>query len=43
MQRRIFTDSGPAESDPVATAAVWKFLAGHTYHRVELAGEMSSP
>lgn len=43
VQRRIFTESGPAASDPVATAAVWKFLAEHVYHRVELAGEMSPP
>ncbi|MEU2775509.1 hypothetical protein ABZ646_21850 [Streptomyces sp. NPDC007162] len=43
VQRRIFTDSGPGESDPLATAAVWKFLGEHVYHRVELAGEMSPP
>ncbi|MFF3143933.1 hypothetical protein ACFVRU_19965, partial [Streptomyces sp. NPDC057927] len=43
MPRRIFTESGLAESDPVAAAAVWKFLAEHVYHRVELAGEQSLP
>jgi hypothetical protein len=43
VPRRIVTDSGSAAADPVATAAVWKFLAEHVYHRVELAGEMSPP
>ncbi|MEU5311924.1 hypothetical protein [Streptomyces sp. NPDC021562] len=43
VPRRIVTESGTAASDPVATAAVWKFLAEHVYHRVELAGEQSPP
>ena len=43
VPRRIVTEAGRAESDPVATAAVWKFLAEHVYHQVDLAGEQSAP
>jgi hypothetical protein len=43
VPRMIVTEFGRADSDPVATAAVWKFLAEHVYHQVELAGEQSAP
>jgi hypothetical protein len=41
--RRIVTERGPGAQDPLATAALWKFLAEHVYHPVELAGEQSPP
>ncbi len=37
----IVTGNGPGAGDPVATAALWRFLAEHVYHRVELLGEAS--
>ncbi|KQV17163.1 MULTISPECIES: hypothetical protein [unclassified Kitasatospora] len=39
--RVLFLPSGPRHEDPVATQAVWRFLAEHVYHPIELLGENS--
>ncbi|MEU7067313.1 hypothetical protein [Streptomyces sp. NPDC046161] len=39
--RELFLRSGPSSDDPLLGKALWRFLAEHVYHQVELLGEGS--
>lgn len=39
--RELFLHSGPCSDDPLLGKALWRFLAEHVYHQVELLGEGS--